>query len=133
MRMTDITIREAVETATISSAFSCSFCPSLIAALGPPPDPMRFEKAVMSRMIGYVIPTPVSISAPAPSICPRYILSTMLYNPFTSCATIIGIASFITSPGTLLVPSSLCSMSRYYRNWAGCSRAFFRGFLRSPP
>ena len=64
--MADITISDVAETVRISSAFLFSFCPSLIAARGPPPLPIRFENAVMSRMTGYVIPTPVSISAPAP-------------------------------------------------------------------
>ena len=52
--------------------------PLAIANKGAPPFPKRFWNAVITVIIGKASPTPVRAAAPAPGMCPRYILSTML-------------------------------------------------------
>ncbi len=68
-----------------------------MAERGAPPMDTSMAKALIKIIMGNVTPSPASAYVPMPSMCPTYILSTMLYSKLTSCASTHGTASDIMS------------------------------------
>ena len=74
-------------------------------ASGAPPMPTKDENAMMSTMMGIVMPKPAMACAPVSGMFPMYARSTILYSTFTSCAVIAGTDSFSSSLPIRSVPS----------------------------
>ena len=102
-------IRNEKQFPIIFCAVSLSFFPIYIAALGAPPEPANIANALISISIGVNNPTPVNALAPMSGIWPIYILSTILYKRFTTCATTAGTASFASSEPILPSPRFVVS------------------------
>ena len=85
----------AKEFPIIFSALLSSPLPLAIEQSGAPPMPNKLVNAVISIIIGKVMPSPVNANVEFCAKCPIYILSTKLYKTFINCATVIGIARLI--------------------------------------
>ena len=70
-----------------------SLMPLFIEKSGAPPLPKRFEKAIVSIIIGKQSPTAPSAVVPTSGMRAMYMRSTMLYNRLRICATSMGRAA----------------------------------------
>ena len=96
-----------------SSAPALSLIPNFIEQRGAPPIPNSKLKAPTSIIIGKVTPTPAIATSPS-SILPMYIRSIILYNRFTTCAIMAGIANFKSSEPTFSVPNFVIYLFKCY-------------------
>lgn len=93
MIISDIITCKEKQLPIVFAAESLSPLPIKIEARGAPPALINAAKAETINIIGIQTPMPVSAKSPSTFIWPMYILSTMLYSIFISCAVMVGTAS----------------------------------------